>query len=155
MEKAGIGRRYLAFFLDLIILEVLGALVTAPVIRMFAGNLDMAQTLRSWIIEGNLDRESGLLLVAYFLVLFLFWMLYFICFTANGGQTPGKKILGIRVLQFNEQPVDYSTAMIRSLLGYPLTLATLGLGFAWARFNKDRQTLHDLLAQTVVVRLNS
>ena len=46
----------------------------------------------------------------------------------------------------------FLSAIIRHLVGYPLTLVTGGLGFAFAAFNRDGRALHDFLSGTIVVQ---
>ena len=60
-----------------------------------------------------------------------------------GGRTPGKWLLGVRVLRLD--------AFGRAG-GYSASLSTLGLGFLEALWDPNRQALHDKIAATVVVR---
>jgi uncharacterized RDD family membrane protein YckC len=91
----------------------------------------------------------GVLLVAMFL---LEWF-YPVAFEVlAGGQTPGKKLLGLRVLRDDGAPVGWSRSMARSLLatvdflpvGYATGLVAMVLG-------RRCQRLGDLAAGTVVV----
>ncbi len=86
------------------------------------------------------------------------------------GQTLGKKILGIKVIQMNGLAPEFKTALLRSSFGFSWFLASilapfgaifsavsLGLqlmvlfGFARIINNKKRQGWHDKLAETLVV----
>lgn len=91
----------------------------------------------------------GILLVAMFL---LEWF-YPVAFEVlAGGQTPGKRLLGLRVLRADGAPVGWSRSMVRSLLatvdflpaGYAAGLVAMVLG-------RRCQRLGDLAAGTVVV----
>jgi uncharacterized RDD family membrane protein YckC len=91
----------------------------------------------------------GILLVATFL---LEWF-YPVAFEVlAGGQTPGKRLLGLRVLRADGAPVGWSRSMVRSLLatvdflpvGYAAGLVAVVLG-------RRCQRLGDLAAGTVVV----
>ena len=67
------------------------------------------------------------------------------------GQTPGKKVMNIRVIAFDTGgPIDSSRALIRSLVRLVSGFAC-AIGYIWALFNKENQTWHDLAARTVVV----
>jgi uncharacterized RDD family membrane protein YckC len=71
--------------------------------------------------------------------------------TQNNGQTPGKRIMGIRVVRVDGQPIDFATAIIR-YVGYYINTFVFGIGWLWALFNDKSQGWHDLLASTYVVR---
>lgn len=68
------------------------------------------------------------------------------------GRTLGKWVAGLRIERRDGEPLSFVRALLRHLLGYPLTLVTLGLGFLVAAFHPQGRALHDLLAGTVVVR---
>ena len=80
-------------------------------------------------------------------------ILYFTLLIGDGGQTFGKKIFRIRVIQTNGMSVSYGKALARSL-GYILSffLGTL-LGFLWALWDRKNQTWHDKIAGTIVVKI--
>lgn len=68
------------------------------------------------------------------------------------GQTLGKKALGIRVVRrVNGGPLGYGLAIGRALARM-LEGFTFGIGLLWAAWDPMRQTLHDKLAGTLVVR---
>ena len=48
-------------------------------------------------------------------------------------------------------PIGYPRALLR-LAAVTVTCATLGAGFLVPLFRRDRKTLHDLLAGTLVIR---
>ena len=71
------------------------------------------------------------------------------------GQTIGKKAMSIRVIDFtNGASLEQSKAIVRAVVRY-ISGAACGIGFIWALFNKEKQTWHDLAAQTVVVPTSS
>lgn len=74
---------------------------------------------------------------------------------AHNGQTPGKQVVGIRVVTASGEPVRLGTALVRDFVGKTL------LGFVpfytlvdvlFPLFKGDRQAVHDKLASTYVVR---
>ena len=77
---------------------------------------------------------------------------YFAYFEGQpAGQTIGKKAMSIRVIDFaTGGSLDTSKALVRALVREVSGFAC-GLGFLWALFNDERQTWHDLAANTVVV----
>lgn len=75
---------------------------------------------------------------------------YFAWFWTRGGQTLPMKTWHIRVVRWDGRPLGFGRAMHRYILAL-LGTAALGLGFAWALFDRDRQFLHDRLAGTALV----
>lgn len=71
--------------------------------------------------------------------------------TQQNGQTPGKRLMGIRVVRKDGQPVDAATVIVR-YIGYYVNSFILGIGWLWALWDADRQGVHDKLAGTIVVR---
>ncbi len=67
------------------------------------------------------------------------------------GQTPGKRLLGIRVLRLDGGPVTGWVAFERAG-GYAAGFATGLLGFAQVLWDPNRQAIHDKIVSTVVVR---
>lgn len=78
--------------------------------------------------------------------------LYFTAFlTLWRGQTPGKKVAGVRVVRLNGQPMTLWTSFER-FGGYAAGLVTGLLGFAQVYWDRNRQMIHDKIVETVVVR---
>jgi uncharacterized RDD family membrane protein YckC len=152
---AGIKRRFFALLLDILVLGVLGGAVTYPIEVNLNQNIDeLVEVVQKRLESSQQPAESSLLLIFIFGFLKVaLWSLYFIIFIGKCGQTPGKKILGLKVLKFNGDPVNYKSAGIRSLIGYPLSLFTFGLGFIWALLDKNSQCLHDKIADTLVIKI--
>lgn len=67
------------------------------------------------------------------------------------GQTVGKRLLGIRVLRLDGEPITWWTAFERAG-GYAAGFATGLLGFAQVYWDANRQAIHDRIVGTVVVR---
>ena len=78
--------------------------------------------------------------------------LYFTAFlTLWRGQTPGKKLAGVRVVRLNGQPMTLWTSFER-FGGYAAGLVTGLLGFVQVFWDRNRQMIHDKIVETVVVR---
>lgn len=91
-------------------------------------------------------REPG---AAGGFVVGLLYQWYFL--TQRDGQTPGKQMMGIRVVKVSGEPIDFATVLVR-YVGYYINSFAIGIGWLWALFNDKRQGWHDLLAGTYVVR---
>lgn len=105
--------------------------------------LSLAAELPSMAGSSSVGDLADLLFVA-------FVVCYVIVLTATGG-TPGKRILGMRVVRVDGSQTGISKALGRELLK-PLTILPLGLGWLWMLDEPMARTWHDLAAGTVVVR---
>ena len=81
----------------------------------------------------------------------LLFLIYFSFFSFYGGQTPGKMILGIRVVTADGLPLSWIRGTFRTF-SYYLDLLTLGLGFLMATVPPWKRALHDLVTRTAVIR---
>ena len=83
---------------------------------------------------------------------FGWWTLYFtILMPWMKGQTPGKRVMGVRVVRLDGQPVTWWHAFERAG-GYAAGVATGTLGFLQIYWDANRQAIHDKVAGTVVIR---
>lgn len=67
------------------------------------------------------------------------------------GATVGGIVCGLQVVRSDGRAMDWATVIVRALACF-LSLAPLGLGFLWAASDPDKQTWHDKIAGTVVIR---
>ena len=120
--RAGFWRRFAAAFLDGIIVGILQG-----ILRLIFGY--------------NVATGLGTLL----------WFAYLTYFEGTSGQTPGKKALGIRVVDFGGgDSLGFGRAFIRAI-GRILSAIPLLLGYFWMLWDKEKQTWHDKFANAVVV----
>ena len=151
---AGIKRRFFALILDILLLGVLGEAIIFPLENSL--NLDIDELVES--VHEQMQGPHGPAIASLFLVgmsialQVALWSFYFIVFLGKCGQTPGKKLLGIKALRSDGKIMGYKVAAIRCLIGYTLSCLTFGLGFIWALLDKNNQCLHDKIADTLVVK---
>lgn len=108
--------------------------------------------------QGELDAERNKGIVNWLigmldeLGLGLGWSgLYFtFCLGFWKGRTPGKRLLGIRVVRLDGRPLGYWVSFER-FGGYAASLFTGLEGFARILWDRNRQALEDKLAETVVI----
>jgi len=151
-QYAGLVTRLVAFVLDLIILSAtivfIDWMIGAVMFNLQFENIiervasfaphwgDMVGFLFSPIMVG--------------LVSFLFVVIYHVFFWTITGQTIGKAIMGIKVVQLNGRKMSVLRSIVRYFGYYPAGLA-FGLGFLWILIDDRRAGWHDLLAKTCVV----
>lgn len=97
-----------------------------------------------WTLTCNLTTLLLLLFAA------LFFPTYLVLFWTLTGETPGMRVMGVRVVRSDGRRLSLWVA-IKRLFGYFVCLLTLGLGFLWVLLDNQRQGLHDILAGTVVI----
>lgn len=68
------------------------------------------------------------------------------------GTTIGGIVFGLKVVRLDDREMDWTTAIVRALACF-LSLAVVGLGFIWVAFDAEKQSWHDKIAGTTVVRL--
>jgi uncharacterized RDD family membrane protein YckC len=124
--RAGFFPRLGAYLVDVIIVGVLYAVV--------------------WLIAGEVVASIVWIVAS---------IAYYIYFEGSPtGQTPGKKVLGIRVIDFSTGgPLGHSKAFIRWLGRIPSGICILG--YLWMLWDKEKQTWHDKIASTVVVPVSA
>jgi uncharacterized membrane protein SpoIIM required for sporulation/uncharacterized RDD family membrane protein YckC len=138
LEIAGIGSRALAAVLDMLIL-LAGALALITCLGILASY---------GITVGRLGN------VVLVLAGFLVWNGYFILFEGmRRGQTPGKRIAGIRVVMDTGHAVTFGAAAARNLLRVADFLPPPYLiGVVLVAFHPRAKRLGDMVAGTVVSR---
>ena len=139
---AGFITRFVAFIIDRIIVSFILFIIIWSVewiANAFAINLLLFHEGTPW--ELSLAVTAALYL--------LFWLLYDIGFWMLAGQTPGKRVMGVRVVRTDGKRLKLGNALRREI-GYWLS-AILFLGYLWILFDNRRQGFHDKLAGTMVV----
>ncbi|MDX9720816.1 MAG: RDD family protein [Myxococcota bacterium] len=96
-------------------------------------------------------REDPLAFLSPIWALGLLCVLYQALFLALLQSSPGKRLMGLRVLGPAAAPIDPLRLLLR-VVGYALSVFLLGLGWAWAFVSVSRRSLHDVLSDTFVVR---
>ena len=136
LDLAGVGSRALAFVLDYIVL--VAVLLGSGLVLLFSGLLFQAWALAIW-------------LVVYFLLTWFYFAFFELVWE---GQTPGKRLLGLRVQKQGGYPIGWPEALIRNFLR-PLVdvfMLAMPIGLLVMMFTRRHQRIGDLAAGTVVVR---
>ncbi|SEC57543.1 RDD family protein [Paenibacillus sp. GP183] len=141
-QTAGIGSRAIAHLLDGLILIIFNGLLLACAVginkvaggHLFPGLSDYASAFAIIIV---------LLLNTGYFVLTEMYM---------GGQTPGKRILGLRVLQENGQSATFLSIIIRNLFRIlDLLPSFYFLGVLVMLFSSKDKRIGDMVAGTIVI----
>jgi uncharacterized RDD family membrane protein YckC len=132
LDLAGLGSRFTAGLIDLVIKLVIIAAIEVPAIE-----------------SGG--TAAAIIAIAAPLVIYIGYDVLFE--TLGGGRTPGKRMTGLRVLSADGGPEDVVSSLIRNVLrlidGLPLTYVP---GIVSILVTKRNQRIGDLAAGTIVVR---
>lgn len=128
--------------------------VAGPVVRSLAWGIDFLIRASIYAVMGialSLMGKfgMGLLLILLFAIEWLYPVLFEVY---RHGATPGKRSLGICVVNDDGTPVDWSASLLRNLLRFVDFLPFLyGFGLASMLIRADSKRLGDLAAGTRVV----
>jgi uncharacterized RDD family membrane protein YckC len=138
---AGLGSRFLAWLIDglaILILILMGSAV--------GGILSIG---RAGLGSAVVHLSQFAVMWGYFTLFEWLWH----------GQTPGKYLLGIRVIQWRGTAITFFQSTVRNLLRVadslpiPLPLGPGLLGFVVASCNREQRRLGDLAGDTLVVHV--
>ena len=127
LPRAGLGIRMGALLLDVVLMGLVVGLPSGLFPRFMPMDLGLG---------------SGLLVLA----------VYGAAMWKTKGTTIGGIVCGLKVVRLDDREIDWPTATVRALSCF-LSLVVGGLGFIWVIFDADRQSWHDKIAGTTVVRV--
>jgi uncharacterized RDD family membrane protein YckC len=151
MDKhyGGFWRRLTAFSIDKFIMTTIG------VMMFFVGTVAFGLGISPYDMAEQPDIlfALGLKVMVIYQVITLFLdMAYFTYFHGTTGQTPGKRLMGLRVVQDTGESLSLGTAFLR-WVGYIVSALPMLMGFIWAGVDRRKQAWHDKIAGTVVIDL--
>ena len=94
---------------------------------------------------------GGSLSEASWLIAILLAFTNFIVLPVFSGQTIGKMLAGLRIVRLDGRSASKGSILLRQTVGYPLTAASLGIGFLFSVLSSKGRALHDYIAGTVVI----
>ena len=138
-QKAGIGSRFFAALIDtslLLLIVFIGSYVNDRLIS------ELGSVIGNW-----LAAISGIFVFA------LSWGYYMAFEIITNGQSPGKRLLGLRVMKVGGYPISFADSAIRNLVRVVDFLPfCYCIGLTTMLINGNWQRLGDLAAGTLVVK---
>lgn len=134
VELGGFWMRFWAYLLDLIVISSIGRLIVYPIFRA----LDLS------LMKDDMFAPISILSAIIFYS-------YFVLMTRYFGQTLGKMAFGLKVIELDGKPLQWSTILFRELIGRFISASFIVLYIVVAFTNK-KQGIHDLFADTTVIR---
>lgn len=138
--KAGFWVRVVASQIDIFLLMTV-LFVLSRLINLVIGMLGIAT-------EG--DRAISVVFLLFYASLIISYAVFF---TGYCGQTPGKMALRIKVIRTDGNPMTYGRAVLREVPGKIISGILLGIGYLMVAFDRQKQGLHDKIADTYVIKL--
>lgn len=149
---SSIPRRIFAILIDIVIIMFIFylILIISKLLRYEIKYITWKNFNHIEIGAQNMSEKS-----IQYLKIFLAFVptIYFVLTTyLTNGQSIGKKLLGIRIVSIYHHRISLWHCIERSL-GYVASTLELGVGFIQIFWNPNRMTLHDRIAETLVVKI--
>jgi uncharacterized RDD family membrane protein YckC len=141
---AGIGSRFMAVFLDMLIQTVLYFVLIIILFGLLALD-DFSKSRSMWVLA-----------IWFFVIFCIYWGYYAAFEIFWQGQTPGKRWAGIRVIKESGRPINAFEAITRNLMRVvDLFPGFYGFGVVTMMLNRKNRRLGDFVAGTLVVHETS
>ncbi|SIN76158.1 Uncharacterized membrane protein YckC, RDD family [Singulisphaera sp. GP187] len=136
VEYAGFWVRFVAVVIDGIVLFVLNLIVSFAII--FAGVAMKMDPVIAWLISCFF---SAIIQIGYFPLMH----------SAERQATYGKLAMGIKVTDLRGRRITFGRALGREFAKFLSAIIFL-IGYIMAAFTERKQTLHDMIAGTLVIK---
>jgi uncharacterized RDD family membrane protein YckC len=137
---AGFWRRFAAFILDFLIIDIAGSILCTIIISM------------GTLLFLHIHNGSKVVIIVFGIIgWFIGWCLYFILMESSKWQaTLGKRAMGIKVIDGRGGRIRSGRATGR-FFGKIISRAIFYIGFMMTGWTERKQALHDKMAGTYVV----
>ncbi|MEI9933263.1 MAG: RDD family protein [Ferruginibacter sp.] len=145
------SKRIFSFIIDVVLLTLLYILLEI-IFQVLGFHIKKIKVESFTHIEFDAENLSAVAKIIIQSILVSIPTLYFTLtiFFLNG-QTLGKKLFKIKVVSVYHKKLGFWHCLERSL-GYVASTLEFGLGFLQAIWNHNRMTLHDKIAETIVIK---
>lgn len=152
-EYAGFWLRFVAYIIDAVVLSFIEFILIIPMLGLLGFNIAIMDQ-QSWasvdwqaLAPAIVSAGSGV-----YLSLFLISWMYYALFESGPRQgTIGKMALGLVVIDMNGDRINFAKASLR-YFSKIISSAILMIGYIMAGLTQRKQALHDIIANTLVVR---
>ena len=152
LSYAGFWKRFVAYFIDQLIVGFVGIIIAIPFLGGIIGLGVMSASSEDADSESLMGMIMALVAAYFFFIMcfvVLIWLYYALMESRKGG-TLGKLAMGIRVTDMDGNMVTFGRATGRYFAKI-LSGLTFGIGYIIAGFTQQKQALHDIIAKTLVV----
>ena len=142
---AGFWMRFAAYIIDAVIMAIPGCLISLSFPSLMGGSLPAEPTREQLMSFFFISCGTNII------ALVIGWLYYALMEASIHQGTLGKMALGIKVTDMAGGRITFGRASGR-FFGKLLSNLTLGIGYMMAGWTEKKQALHDILADTLVVR---
>ena len=125
--------------------------VIARIIDMVIAGIIGTATMYIYFFELDYETKNQLNYLFFFLIILPLWLYDFLWETFNEGQSPGKYIMKIRVVNKDGSRPTMGSFFMRWLLS-TIDVGLSGIGLLFILLTKNAQRLGDLAAGTMVIK---
>lgn len=139
---ANIGSRTAAFVVDTLLQTAIMILLAIPITIVCIIYKDLWINYYGWVIGA-----------AIILITLITYGYYIFCEIKMNGRTFGKKLLKIRAIRNNGEPINIKHSAIRNL--FKVIIDSIGIGIVLIFFTKENKRIGDFAASTIVISENT
>jgi uncharacterized RDD family membrane protein YckC len=148
VQYAGFWLRVLSHLVDWLLLGMVRGAITLPFIGIigigaFGSDLEYNPAMLFMVLLA--------VAAAMFFAFVTGWLYYAFMESSSKQATVGKIVVRLRVTDINYSRITFARASAR-YFGRILSGLLLGVGFLMAAFTQQKQTLHDIIAGTLVLK---
>jgi uncharacterized RDD family membrane protein YckC len=152
---AGFWLRFVAYIIDTILIYAIQSFIFVPVFGLlgisFASRAAELENMSDAEAMGAIGAMAAVSSAAFFLsavIALLYWTLME---SSKYQATVGKLALGLKVTDMDGKSLDFVKALVRNLCKI-LSGMIMGIGYIIAGFTEKKQGLHDIIANTLVIK---
>jgi uncharacterized RDD family membrane protein YckC len=144
LKRAGFWWRSAAYIVDLIIVGITIGILSSPFLLF-------TFVFESYDSRGWIAAMLILMNLAIGLIILGTLLSYFIILEGRFGKTPGKYLMGLKVLKIDGTRIDYKDALLRNIPKFFGNFVIIDALIMVIFFNKEKQRAFDKVADTIVV----
>jgi uncharacterized RDD family membrane protein YckC len=152
VRYGGFWIRFLARIIDWILLAIVGSIIRIPLTLVMGGvGLGLSRVQDPAAALAALPALAGVIGLSI-LINFAVSFIYEVYFVSSRGATPGKMVLGLKIVRADGGPVSMGLAAGRYFASI-LSGFTFMIGYIIAGFDDQKRSLHDRICDTRVIKV--
>jgi uncharacterized RDD family membrane protein YckC len=152
---ASFGRRLVAIIIDYILIGAVQFIIIGPILGLLgigaAANVESFQNMDETQALGMASAMAGAGILLQAIGLAVSGTYFILMESSERQATVGKLAMGIKVTDLNGQRITRMAAFIR-FIGKIVSGIILLIGYIMAAFTEKKQALHDIIANTLVLK---
>lgn len=152
---AGFWLRFVAYIIDTVIIYALQSFIFLPIFGLlgisFASRAEQFENMSEAEAIGAIGAMAAVSSAAFLLSAVIAILYWTIMESSKYQATVGKLALGLKVTDMDGKSLDFVKALVRNLCKI-LSGMIMCVGYIMAGFTEKKQGLHDIIANTLVVK---